>query len=126
MSLTPFAQKWVAALRSGKYKQGGGCLRQELEDGYRHCCLGVACEVAIEEGLIESYDGDKPLLDARPEVQNALALATPRGSYDGPKGSYDGGCLTEANDQRTSFAEIADIIESEPKGLFRAAGGVAA
>lgn len=30
-------EKWVTALRSGKYKQGQGCLRR----GDDHCCLGV-------------------------------------------------------------------------------------
>ena len=34
-------KKWVAALRSGKYKQG----KEVLRDGDRYCCLGVLCEV---------------------------------------------------------------------------------
>lgn len=34
--------KWVAALRSGRYKQGNGML---LADG-KYCCLGVACAAA--------------------------------------------------------------------------------
>ena len=42
--LNPEAKaKWVAALRSGKYKQGHGRLR----DGDTFCCLGVA----VQEGL---------------------------------------------------------------------------
>ena len=36
------AREWVAALRSGKYKQGKGAL--STED--RFCCLGVACEIS--------------------------------------------------------------------------------
>lgn len=32
--------KWVAALRSGKYEQGKGYLK----DGNSYCCLGVAVE----------------------------------------------------------------------------------
>lgn len=36
------ADKWVAALRSGKYKQGRQYLRT-FEDNY--CCLGVLCEI---------------------------------------------------------------------------------
>lgn len=35
-------RKWVAALRSGKYKQGTG----ELFYRDEYCCLGVLCEVA--------------------------------------------------------------------------------
>ena len=37
--------KWVAALKSGKYKQGRGQLNGE--SGY--CCLGVLTEVYIEQ-----------------------------------------------------------------------------
>lgn len=39
-----FKEKWVAALRSGKYKQGKDFLYNKDEDTY--CCLGVACKVA--------------------------------------------------------------------------------
>lgn len=38
---------WVDALRSGEYEQGYGAL---LNDG-KYCCLGVACEVAILNGV---------------------------------------------------------------------------
>ena len=34
--------KWIAALRSGKYKQGKGALQRNES----FCCLGVLCEVA--------------------------------------------------------------------------------
>jgi len=32
---------WTAALRSGKYKQGQGYLKDDGE----YCCLGVLCEI---------------------------------------------------------------------------------
>lgn len=35
-------QKWVEALRSGKYEQGKGVLRTFTD---RFCCLGVLCDV---------------------------------------------------------------------------------
>ena len=35
-------RKWIKALRSGKYKQGQGRLK-DFETG-RYCCLGVLCE----------------------------------------------------------------------------------
>lgn len=41
----------VDALRSGKYKQGKASLGKRSQDGEENCCLGVACEVAIENGL---------------------------------------------------------------------------
>lgn len=43
-------KKWVKALRSGKYKQGYGTLKQYngFEEVY-HCCLGVLCELYNDE-----------------------------------------------------------------------------
>lgn len=43
----------VAALRSGKYPQGRGALKQLTIDGtvLGYCCLGVMCEVAAEHGV---------------------------------------------------------------------------
>lgn len=40
-------RKWVDALRSGEFQQGSG--RLSVDGTY--CCLGVACEVAIREGV---------------------------------------------------------------------------
>lgn len=39
---------WVAALRSGAFTQGHGVMR--TVSGDRHCCLGVAQEVALRAG----------------------------------------------------------------------------
>jgi hypothetical protein len=39
-------RKWIKALRSGKFTQGTGSLREEQPDGVDYCCLGVLCEVA--------------------------------------------------------------------------------
>ena len=43
----------VAALRSGKYLQGHGRLKEIFKDGTgsRYCCMGVICEVAMEHGV---------------------------------------------------------------------------
>jgi hypothetical protein len=50
--------RWVAALRSGEYKQARGLLRtrgrHDQED--RYCCLGVACEVARLNGLDVTWE----------------------------------------------------------------------
>lgn len=43
---------WLDALRSGEYQQGYGRLANIDETGsVGYCCLGVACEVAIKDGL---------------------------------------------------------------------------
>lgn len=46
---------WVEALRSGKYKQAKGRLRQG-ENSY--CCLGVACEIS-NLGMWIPVEGNK-------------------------------------------------------------------
>lgn len=49
-------QKWIAALRSGKYEQAALALcveyeaTEELEASEKFCCLGVACELYQKEG----------------------------------------------------------------------------
>lgn len=47
---------WVAALRSGDYTQGIGrlavqVLGEDEEKTWTHCCLGVACELAVAAGV---------------------------------------------------------------------------
>lgn len=68
--------KWVAALRSGKYKKGAQYLRfKDPDDNQdRFCCLGVLCDIqnrkwkpdvyspsryTIGEGSAEDHTGDK-------------------------------------------------------------------
>lgn len=41
-------KRWIEALRSGKYNQGRGYLCKD--DSF--CCLGVLCELAMEDGVI--------------------------------------------------------------------------
>ena len=48
------AEKWTAALRSGEYEQGQGQLhKRNIEFPDCFCCLGVLCELAVEEGVIQ-------------------------------------------------------------------------
>lgn len=109
------ARKWIDALRSGKYNQ----TRDRLKDEYGHCCLGVACEVYQEEvGDLDEklahgiycFDNCRSHLPIK--VVNWLNL-----QFD--DGEYKEGYLTTKNDTGSTFEEIADIIESEPEGLFR-------
>lgn len=41
--------KWISALRSGDYKQTEG----QLNNSEGLCCLGVLCELAVQDGVIE-------------------------------------------------------------------------
>ena len=44
--------RWVAALRSGKYKQGTRELRKDRVRSVQHCCLGVLCEISPKIGAL--------------------------------------------------------------------------
>jgi hypothetical protein len=48
--------KWVAALRSGDYRQGRGALATRLPDGVEYCCLGVLMEIAAEAGVTDRQE----------------------------------------------------------------------
>lgn len=144
--LNPNAQKWVDALRSGKYKQGRKALTEIIDDVDFDCCLGVACKVAIENGLeipvstgtmngiefgdvelpkkkktLRVYGADRAYGVLPPEVRNWLNLSYGDGRYIGTADlteSYSESYLTHDNDHGASFEEIANIIESEPRNLF--------
>ena len=111
---------WVKALRSGKYEQGTA---QLLTDEGGYCCLGVLCDVIgmkphrkriskYGAGEVANYFGST--FDVAPlKAMQAVGLVDSHGSFEGRT-------LAEENDDGTPFSEIADIIESEPEGLFRA------
>lgn len=51
---TELIRKWVTALRSGKFTQARTKLARINADGtMSYCCLGVLCEIAVADGIIE-------------------------------------------------------------------------
>ena len=110
---------WVEALRSGEYEQGTKYLRR----GDSFCCLGVACQLYATHvgdvqwtdsgGDIYMFDGSNISLSER--VAAWLGLRSTEGGYGIDIGRD---CLTRHNDDRDSFYAIADLIESNPPGLF--------
>ena len=108
------AEKWVAALRSGDYTQHRGSLTNPPRT--RHCCLGVLCEVAIEEGVelgVSSrwgeYDGENSFLPPCvmewadiEEIDGRFVRAIDEDVY----------CLVSMNDIGYSFSQIANAIDS--------------
>lgn len=51
---------WLEALRSGEYTQGEFRLKTDLAAGeVQFCCLGVLCEIAVKEGVISKYNGER-------------------------------------------------------------------
>lgn len=86
-SLTPRQARelWCDELESGKWKQGTGQLARETDTGTEYCCLGVACELAIREGIIRGGRVDHTSLgDPYGPVRQWLALADPEGDYRSP------------------------------------------
>lgn len=123
--MNEYVKKWIAALRSGKYIQGMGYLatRETSTDSFCYCCLGVACEIMKEDfdlvvsqqDTYKSYDGAMTSLPN--DILCALRLRTRDGNFIGKDGKGD--CLINLNDgECMTFAEIADVIESQPEGLF--------
>lgn len=109
------AKKWVAALRSGEFRQG----KYQLCCGEQYCCLGVLCEIAIRNGVdvrISEHDGckryDSLEYDLSERVMKWAGLASRGGCYGDDSLVADNDCYNK------SFSQIADIIESEPEGLF--------
>lgn len=121
--------KWLAALRSGEYKQGQESLHVKGEDGEpdKFCCLGVLCDLAVKDGLpclvrgeaydgspVVTYDGDLALLPTR--VMNWAGLDSinpaPKG-YEDPQRDSDRyrSTLASYNDMGMTFPEIANLIE---------------
>jgi hypothetical protein len=108
-------KKWVEALRSGEFDQG----RSALETTQGFCCLGVACKVYEKEtGKSAKYHNGRlvgELLSDQYEVLLWLGLRKADGLfYSGTETET----LTHLNDNHADFLAIADLIESEPDGLF--------
>lgn len=113
--------KWVAALRSGEYKQGKTYLNRNNE----YCCLGVLCEILEVPKRKDDYENGAEVsryggtdehggTSGLPESAKLLAgIKGSLGSYkkdDSSSVSYH--ALSSDNDNGTSFADIADIIEA--------------
>lgn len=104
------AVQWVAALRSGQYKQGKGKLRDKHDN---YCCLGVLCDILGVEWFkndIEcnySTSKDSRATKFLPEsIVEESGMRTTAGKYD-----YANDSLVAKNDNSVAFSEIADIIE---------------
>ena len=111
---------WVAALRSGEYKQGKNRLLDLTNNTY--CCLGVASALAAEAGVVEcltSEDGDVARFGAIPdgghlcpEVREWLGTGDALDPVILDTHPLNHGCASWLNDiGQYTFAEIADAIE---------------
>jgi hypothetical protein len=104
---------WLERLRSG-LPQTQERLTRVADDGtvVGHCCLGVLCEIAVEQGVVQNktvhagvitYDGEWLFL---PDAVARWAGVHGEGFL------YDrNDSLTNLNDGGASFETIADVID---------------
>ena len=100
------AELWATTLESGRFEQG----RQQLNRENKLCCLGVLCELAIENGVDvkkEEYRGEYRY--------NERNLFPPNEVTDWCEISIAGEKkLSDYNDNhKFSFKEIARIIRED-------------
>ncbi len=109
---------WCAALRSGEYKQGTGCLRTRNDE---FCCLGVLDDVYAkqtgediwelrEDGRWYFHDNADIL---SPKVQDWAELGNGNPNVVDPDDSDVELSLAEFNDDEVPFTTIADMIEKQ-------------
>lgn len=115
-------ERWVAALRSGDYRQTKGALRDS--DGF--CCLGVLCEITKEETGLEWtvdgwFDGSRIGLGGRISETVGIREATipletipptQRHLAGDPRTVKRDYWLSDLNDRGFTFDQIADLIEA--------------
>lgn len=129
--------RWLEALRSGKYEQGRSALNTGGANG-QFCCLGVLCELAVEDGVVTRnqpwadvetlgndpqfhYDHEGGALPRAVREWAGLAYSNPatrvtRGEVftdlEVPD-LQDRMSLAEINDAGMDFTYIAAVIERE-------------
>jgi hypothetical protein len=111
---------WIDALRSGKYRQTKEKLKS-TRGGM--CCLGVLADLAGCEWTPNDnergFNADGIWGYAPSKAMEFVGLVNRSGQFG--DGDIDGYKMSLAalNDAGKRFKTIADIIESEPSGLFK-------
>jgi hypothetical protein len=105
-----FKKKWVAALRSGEYKQTKGKLCGETEGVFGYCCLGVGYVVA--KGINPFNTSSGYINGNKIDTEGIPQILIGDGHQDSGFGHQHRLELTKMNDSGKSFSEIADYIEA--------------
>ena len=117
--------KWVKALRSGKYEQGKNYLHSA--DG-KFCCLGVLCDISpvtSHRGVNTTSYGLLRLESSLPsEVMEWSGISTSVGTFKNREGYFmslaeynDGKLEIDGVDRPATFLEIADWLDCNYKAL---------
>lgn len=126
--------EWLRRLRSGEYTQGKKRLRVTTAKGEeRYCCLGILCEMAVEQGVIKSeplvgdkysdYKGTAHAYGNSQSWNRATTVLPPEvilwAGFPADKGLplpvsiwVNPWGLAIKNDEGMPFSEIADFIEA--------------
>lgn len=132
-------RKWLDALRGGEYKQTTGRLLSVSTSGEKsYCCLGVLCDIAVQEGVTDwgsssfgaqsivamSAKGETFLESAGlpPSLQEWSGVYGDCASFDrpvegivegedGPEAQFFGNLVGLNDEAGWTFAQIADLIE---------------
>jgi hypothetical protein len=108
--MTKFQKRWLAALRSGEYKQGHGRLR--IDDLY--CCLGVACEVEDPSQWKPSFKHHGVVYGFYSDVNTGL-IPRPVADKLGFSRSFITVLMELNDDLKFTFGMIADYAEAKIK-----------
>lgn len=95
---------WVDALRSGKYRQTEGGLR----DAQGYCCLGVLCDLARKDG---GPSWRVNIFGLREYMGSDALLPSPVAEFVGLTESQQVQ-ISKRNDSGETFRQIADYIEA--------------
>lgn len=132
--MSEYKDRWIAALRSGKYEQGMSALCIEDDTGVRHyCCLGVLAqldEVLTQErktythelgytgvrrfGWLEGYAPNEAMYAGVNRVLDSVLVEPPEDIDDVTLGDlwslpY---VVANLNDNGWTFNQIADYLET--------------
>lgn len=134
--MSEYKDRWIAALRSGKYEQGPSALCIEDDTGVRHyCCLGVLAhldgvltqerETHISElgytgvkqfGWLEGYGPNEVMYSGVNRVLDRILIEPPEDIGDEEERGDDLWSLTyvvaNLNDKGWTFERIADYLET--------------
>ena len=106
--------EWTRRLESGDYLQGRG----KLQEQDRYCCLGVLCEIAVEQGVIRQpmMVGGVVTYDNYNTAHLPYSVAywsgiTPEGRLSRKVDGWED--LTQLNDNGYTFKQIAEVIRTD-------------
>lgn len=112
-------KEWCSALRSGKYKQCTGALKEkDGDEGVGYCCLGVLTSLYGKKTKKRTDLGNDTYSFLTDKVAKWAGIDTSK-CYESYDYEYDPKVkvgkknrrLSSLNDKGTSFKEIADLIE---------------